>query len=237
MPPIPTLHQPEGNSNVAERHIQEKPAPYVDRMTASPDTEVIEGHSASRADGDASNLQSRDSPEPHQTDMEGHYVGPSSGVSFLLRIQKRLHENIAFPLNTPIFSFGDAPLPKSDPSFLFLPSKDEAKDLCSRYFDFAFPTHRFLHQQQVECWLDEFYNRLQESHSPGPGEREIRALLLMIFAQASEYHTRSGGRLEDSRTRSVTSAMRFLYLGFASTALTPHHHTTARSTLVRRSTI
>ncbi|KAE8359476.1 fungal-specific transcription factor domain-containing protein [Aspergillus caelatus] len=203
VPPIPTLHQPKGNNNVADRHIQEKPAPDVDRMPASPDTEVIEGHSASRVDGDASNLQSRDSPEPHQTDMEGHYVGPSSGVSFLLRIQKRLHESIAFPLNTPIFSFGDAPLPKSDPSFLLLPSKNEAKELCNRYFDFAFPTHRFLHQQQVECWLDEFYNRLQEPHSPGPGEREIRALLLMVFAQASQYKPETGGKLEDSRMSAV----------------------------------
>ncbi|KAE8138932.1 fungal-specific transcription factor domain-containing protein [Aspergillus pseudotamarii] len=201
VPPIPALHQPNGNSNVAERHIQERPGPNVDRMPASPDTEVIEGHSASRIDGDVSNLQSRDSPEPHQTDMEGHYVGPSSGVSFMLRIQKRLHESITFPLNTPIFSFGDAPLPKSDPSFLLLPSKNEAKELCNRYFDFAFPTHRFLHQQQVECWLDEFYNRLQEPHSLGPGEREIRALLLMVFAQASQYKPESGDKLEDTRMR------------------------------------
>ncbi|GMG47916.1 unnamed protein product [Aspergillus oryzae var. brunneus] len=160
-------------------------------MPASPDTEVIEGHSSSRVDGDASNLPSRDSPEPHQTDMEGHYVGPSSGVSFLLRIQKRLHESISFPLNTPIFSFGDAPLPKSDPSFLLLPSKNEAKELVHRYFDFAFPTHRFLHQQQVESWLEEFYNCLRVPHSLGPGDREIRALLLMVFAQASQYQPES----------------------------------------------
>ncbi|OGM47149.1 Zn(II)2Cys6 transcription factor [Aspergillus bombycis] len=172
-------------------------------MPASPDTEVIEGPSSSRVDGDASNLPSRDSPEPHQTDMEGHYVGPSSGVSFLLRIQKRLHESIAFPLNTPIFSFGDAPLPESDPSFLLLPSKNEAKELVNRYFDFAFPTHRFLYQPQVECWLDELYKRLLEPHSLGPGERTIRALLLMVFAQASQYKPESGNNLEDSRMRSV----------------------------------
>ncbi|KAE8315071.1 fungal-specific transcription factor domain-containing protein [Aspergillus transmontanensis] len=203
LPPIPTLQKPTGNGNVAEHHIQQKSAPDVDRMPTSPDTEVIEGHSSSRADGDASNLPSRDSPEPHQTDMEGHYVGPSSGVSFLLRIQKRLHESIAFPLNTPIFSFGDAPLPKSDPSFLLLPSKNEAKELVNRYFDFAFPTHRFLHQQQVESWLEEFYNRLRVPHSLGPGDREIRALLLMVFAQASQYQPESSSNLEDSHMSAV----------------------------------
>ncbi|KAB8224364.1 fungal-specific transcription factor domain-containing protein [Aspergillus novoparasiticus] len=205
LPPIPTLQKPTGNDNVAGHHIQQKSAPDVDRMPAFPDTEVIEGHSSSRVDGDASNLPSRDSPEPHQTDMEGHYVGPSSGVSFLLRIQKRLHESIAFPLNTPIFSFGDAPLPKSDPSFLLLPSKNEAKELVNRYFDFAFPTHRFLHQQQVEFWLEEFYNRLRVPHSLGPGDREIRALLLMVFAQASQYQPESSSNLEDSHMRSYDS--------------------------------
>ncbi|KAB8242796.1 fungal-specific transcription factor domain-containing protein [Aspergillus flavus] len=205
LPPIPTLQKPTGNDNVAEHHIQQKSAPDIDRMPASPDTEVIEGHSSSRVDGDASNLPSRDSPEPHQTDMEGHYVGPSSGVSFLLRIQKRLHECISFPLNTPIFSFGDAPLPKSDPSFLLLPSKNEAKELVHRYFDFAFPTHRFLHQQQVESWLEEFYNCLRVPHSLGPGDREIRALLLMVFAQASQYQPESSSNLEDSHMRSYGS--------------------------------
>lgn len=214
LPPIPTLQKPTGNDNVAEHHIQQKSAPDIDRMPASPDTEVIEGHSSSRVDGDASNLPSRDSPEPHQTDMEGHYVGPSSGVSFLLRIQKRLHECISFPLNTPIFSFGDAPLPKSDPSFLLLPSKNEAKELVHRYFDFAFPTHRFLHQQQVESWLEEFYNCLRVPHSLGPGDREIRALLLMVFAQASQYQPESSSNLEDSHMRSVTSPVFFLCPAF-----------------------
>ncbi|KNG91227.1 hypothetical protein ANOM_000297 [Aspergillus nomiae NRRL 13137] len=189
-------------------------------MPTSPDAEVIEGHSLSRVDGDASNLPSRDSPEPHQTDMEGHYVGPSSGVSFLLRIQKRLHENIAFPLNTPIFSFGDAPLPKSDPSFLLLPSKNDARELVNRYFDFAFPTHRFLYQPQVECWLDELYNHLLEPHPLGPGERTIRALLLMVFAQASQYKPESGNNLEDSRMSAV-------YFGAA------EHHLTAETGPIR----
>ncbi|KAE8378035.1 fungal-specific transcription factor domain-containing protein [Aspergillus bertholletiae] len=170
LPPIPTL-QPTGNGVAAEDQIQQRSTPDAGQIPVSPGTEVIETQASSRLDGEASNLPSRDSPEPHQTDMEGHFVGPSSGVSFLLRIQKRLHESIAFPLNTPIFSFGDAPLPKLDPSFLLLPSKNEAKELVQRYFDFAFPTHRFLHQQQVECWLDEF-TTVWRSHSLSGLENE-----------------------------------------------------------------
>jgi galactonate dehydratase len=138
---------------------------------------------------------SGNSPEPHQTDMEGHYVGPASGVSFLIRVQKRLHENISFPRTTPIFSFGDAPLPKYDPSFLVIPPKDEAKALLDRYFDFAFPTHRFLHQPQAESWLEDFYRDPGVAQSPKPGAMAIRALLLMIFAHGKQCLPKSDSSL------------------------------------------
>lgn len=148
---------------------------------------------------------SRNSPEPHQTDMEGHYVGPSSGVSFLIRVQKRLHQNIAFSPNTTIFSFGDAPLPKYDASFLVLPTKEEAKALVNRYFDFGFPTHRFLHQQQTEGWLENLYGGLQDPQGVGPGAREVRAVLLMVFLQAKQYLPKT----ESALGASVNSAVYF----------------------------
>ncbi|CAG8103624.1 unnamed protein product [Penicillium olsonii] len=128
---------------------------------------------------------SRTSPERDQTDLEGHYVGPSSGVSFLLRVQKRIHENVAVFSNGPIFNFGDAALPRHDPHFLVLPPKDEAKVLVHRYFDFAFPTHRFLHQPTVEAWLEAFYSGVH-----GPEiimSQAIKALLLMVMAQGKQY--------------------------------------------------
>ena len=53
--------------------------------------------------------QQQQTPEPPQEDLQGHYIGPASGVSFLLRVQKRLHQAISFsvPSNS-IFTFGDA---------------------------------------------------------------------------------------------------------------------------------
>ncbi|KAF7588877.1 hypothetical protein BBP40_005062 [Aspergillus hancockii] len=192
VPPIPPLHQPPKESNVVAQRIGQSPSPHRDPYPPSPEVQTTVNHLLPQVDQDASNPPSRVSPEPHQIDMEGHYVGPSSGVSFLIRVQKRLNENIAFPLNNPIFSFGDAPLPKSEASLLVLPSKSEASALVRRYFDFAFPTHRFLHQQQVENWLENLYDRLDEPHAPEPGEREIRALLLMVFAQATQYQSESG---------------------------------------------
>lgn len=67
------------------------------------------------------------SPEPPQTDLQGHYIGPASGVSFLLRMQKRLEQSISFSHDSSIFTFGDAPLhpPEFDPSFcIMLPRED-----------------------------------------------------------------------------------------------------------------
>lgn len=100
---------------------------------------------------------SRNSPEPSQTDLQGHYVGPSSGVSFLLRVQRKLHQKVSFSQDSSIFTFGDAPLPNFDPSFFLLPPKEDAAKLVARYFDFAVATHRFLHRPTVEGWFQEFY--------------------------------------------------------------------------------
>ena len=130
-------------------------------------------------------VSSRTSPERDQTDLEGHYVGPSSGVSFLLRVQKRIHENVAIFSNEPIFNFGDAPLPRHDPHFLVLPPKDEARVLVNRYFDFAFPTHRFLHQASVEIWLESFYSDVHGSDETL--SQAVKALLLMVMAQGKQY--------------------------------------------------
>jgi len=129
---------------------------------------------------------SRNSPEPSQTDRQGHYVGPSSGVSFLLRVQKKLHQKVSFSPSSSIFTFGDAPLPEFDQSFFVLPPKSEAQKLVARYFEFAIATHRFLHRPTIEAWLEEFYDNLGVlKHKDGVKEKT--ALLFMVFAQAKDY--------------------------------------------------
>lgn len=79
--------------------------------------------------------QSRTSPEPAQaqTDSQGHYVGSSSGVSFLIRIQKRLHQNTPTSQDSSIFAWGDSPLADFDPTFFVLPPKPDAQRLVERY--------------------------------------------------------------------------------------------------------
>jgi hypothetical protein len=131
---------------------------------------------------------SRTSPEPLQTDQQGHYVGSASAVSFLLRIQKRLHQHQHHSVshNSSIFTFGDAPLPDCDPSFFVLPPKADAQRLVERYFDFAAPTHRFLHRPTVEKLLDEFYETQGEMRCKEEAPART-AVLLIVFAQAQAY--------------------------------------------------
>jgi hypothetical protein len=142
---------------------------------------------------------SRNSPEPSQTDLQGHYVGPSSGVSFLIRAQKRLHQIVSLPSSSSIFTFGDSALPEIDSSFFVLPLKSVASALVARYFDFGAPTHRFLHRPTVEGWLEEFYENLGVLRQK-EGEREKKALIFMVFAQAKEYMPAQNGKPDvDSR--------------------------------------
>ncbi|RPB07429.1 hypothetical protein P167DRAFT_529996 [Morchella conica CCBAS932] len=126
---------------------------------------------------------SRNSPEPFHTDRQGQYVGSSSGVSFLLRVQKRLHLINSPASNSAIFPSGDG-LPSShDAASFILPPKQDAVELLEVYFNYAMPTYRFLHRPTVEAWLDEFYENFEE----GGCEREKTAILLLIWAQAKKY--------------------------------------------------
>lgn len=131
---------------------------------------------------------SRNSPEPSQTDLQGHYIGPASGVSFLLRVQKRLVQAISFSHSSSIFTFGDAPLhpPEFDPSFCMMLPRDDAQRLVDRYFDFAMPTYRFLHRPTIQGWFKEFYDTLGLMHDQQSAPAKV-ALLFMIFAQGRVY--------------------------------------------------
>ncbi|KAI1390440.1 fungal-specific transcription factor domain-containing protein [Hypoxylon trugodes] len=206
----PTLHQQESTlSSMAEAnalgddesrgsHDQEDEASQVSPQSriqgnlvhtaAVPETTLpeIQVHPDVRDAG----RSSRNSPEPAQTDQEGHYVGPASGVSFLSRALKKLHEtshSVSTGQQTSVFNFADAPVPQYDPYFLILPSQVEAEALIRRYFDFASPTHRYLHQPTVEGWCEEFYNSIQNPGPLAPGAHEIRAIILAVLAVAKQY--------------------------------------------------
>ncbi|KAF2098089.1 hypothetical protein NA57DRAFT_66538 [Rhizodiscina lignyota] len=148
---------------------------------------------------------SGNSPEPLQSDQQGHFVGPASGASFLLRIQRNLlRQQSSISSESSIFTFGDLPLPEFDPSFVILPNKSDAEALVARYFEFASATHRFLHRPTVEQWLQELYTDGAMRHKPSARSRT--ALLFMVFAQARVYQKPSLSDEIDSGARLFSAA-------------------------------
>ncbi|KAI0530373.1 transcriptional regulatory protein GAL4 [Xylaria digitata] len=148
---------------------------------------------SSRANDSNSNIgplpiSLQSSPEPSCDDTQGQYIGPTSGVSFLLRVQKRLHQAISKSQASTIFTFGDAPLQTPDfmPSFCMMLPRDDAQRLLDRYFDFAMPTYRFLHRPQVQNLFNEFYDTLGAMRDADSAPANT-ALLFMVFAQARVY--------------------------------------------------
>lgn len=127
---------------------------------------------------------SRASLEPGESDSQGRFVGASSGLSLLMRLQRRLRQEVGNQAETSIFTLGDPVLPDFDESLFSWPSRVEADLLCVTYFDLSSPTYRFLHRPTVETWLREFYDqgRISEPYSHGKA-----AVLLSMFAQASGY--------------------------------------------------
>lgn len=131
------------------------------------------------------NTVSRESPEPVQTDLDGQYIGPASGISFLLRARRRLQQQPTTG-TTSIFTFDDAPLPKLGPHFRVTLSKLEMTKLVQRYFDFVSAVDRFLYRPAVQGWLEAFHEN--DGHLGNEADDHARlALLYMIFAKAQDH--------------------------------------------------
>ncbi|GAA91631.1 fungal specific transcription factor domain protein [Aspergillus luchuensis IFO 4308] len=151
----------------------------------------------------------RNSPDPAVTDFEGNYLGPASGVSFLNRVWRRLHqderhaipdslENESSPRNTSVFMFGDKPYSDYRQVTFSLPPFDKARELVNIYFDFSMVTYRFLHRGIVEEWLCQVYLNNVSSANPPTGPMVVRtAIILMIFAVGTLYEEQKPERPVD----------------------------------------
>ncbi|KAH7395613.1 fungal-specific transcription factor domain-containing protein [Cadophora sp. MPI-SDFR-AT-0126] len=128
--------------------------------------------------------------------LENDYIGPTSGIAFLARSQRRFQQdfiesrssNVEQSSQTSIFSYGDGWFPNQQADFAF-PSRDEAKYLLQQYFDFAMPTYRFLHRETVETWLDNIYDTMENDDNEVPPVSQARkALIILILATAKLYN-------------------------------------------------
>jgi hypothetical protein len=152
---------------------------------------------------------SRSSQEPEETRLDGHYIGPTSGIAFLHRAQSRFKQDFAATISTSVngrnssqssvFSFGDGYYPNYAASDLAFPSRREAKHLVDRYFDFAMPTYRFLHRATVESWLGRICDENESEAIDGPPLSNAKvALVLLTLATATLYEEDATGSMNDS---------------------------------------
>ncbi|RAH48996.1 uncharacterized protein BO95DRAFT_460442 [Aspergillus brunneoviolaceus CBS 621.78] len=145
------------------------------------------------------NISQRNSPDPAVTDLEGNYLGPASGLSFLNRVWRRLHqdEKRAVPdalqnespsKNTSVFKFGDKPYAAHRDVGSTLPPYEKARELVNTYFDLSMVTYRFLHRGSVDQWLQQVYECNHSVSNPPTGRMVARiAIIFMIFAVGTLY--------------------------------------------------
>jgi hypothetical protein len=150
----------------------------------------------------------RSSPGRDAANVEGQYIGPTSGLAFLHRAKGRLRQDFSSSsrnaVDTPrasssIFMFGDKPYPNYSDSNLVLPSRQQAREHVKRYFEFAIPTYRFLHQRTIEVWLEKF---VDENETTGNGAKALNdgkaAVVLMVLATSMLYHVDDTAAFHDT---------------------------------------
>lgn len=180
------------NSSLWPQESTRPPTVTTDRHNgASDDLNASNGFAATSGLVTSEASPSQSSPHSTRAGLHGMYLGPASGVSFLVRVQKRLDQAISFSHPGSIFTFGDAPLPfvDSDPSFCMMLPREDAQRLLDRFFDFAMPTFRFLHRPTIETWFAEFYSTLGQMHDPHSAPAKV-ALILMVLAHGRMYMPR-----------------------------------------------
>jgi len=109
----------------------------------------------------------------------------STSASLYERTQNNLNKR-AFSQENPVSAYGDPPLQEFDTSFLFLPSKDKAHALVTKYFDVVSATNRILHRPTVETWTCELFSDTR-SIQTGSEKNSQRAVVLMVFALMHRY--------------------------------------------------
>jgi hypothetical protein len=133
--------------------------------------------------------------EPSVVDLQGHYVGPASGVALFQRMKKRLHQGDNGP---PTFTFGDIPLPEFDPTFNVMVSREETTQLLEKYFEFTVPVDRFLLRPTLDAWLTEFHETMGAMNSSQNAPAR-RAILWMVFAMAQEHMSPDLSAADDAK--------------------------------------
>ncbi|KAL5000030.1 fungal-specific transcription factor domain-containing protein [Aspergillus recurvatus] len=100
-----------------------------------------------------------------------------------------------------IFHFGDRIAPEVQPGDFEWPDRAEAESLTRRYFEFACPTYRTLHQPTIEGAICELYGESTQfdGRCSVPGQSSAsHAVILMVFSTATMFRSDANGRITDA---------------------------------------
>ncbi|RDW81352.1 putative Zn(II)2Cys6 transcription factor [Aspergillus mulundensis] len=146
-------------------------------------------------------------------DVADQYWGPTSAHSFLGWAVRDLpatpsnnvvangRETEHVPKES-IFHFGDRIAPEVQLADFQWPDREEAEALTRRYFDFACPTYRTLHQPTIEGAIRQLYGESTryDGHI-SPESAASHAVLLMVFSTATMFRSNADGRMSDADDR------------------------------------
>lgn len=146
--------------------------------------------------------------------VAGQYWGPTSAHSFLGRVVQDLEPDSSRSVAqnreptqssaVSIFSFGDRIVPEVRLADFRWPSRVVADRLVVRYFEFAAPTYRILHQPTVGALVNQLYRDEPPDESGSGGnvlDSAPRAILLMVFTTANMFQADEDGRIRDADER------------------------------------
>ncbi|KAL4986143.1 fungal-specific transcription factor domain-containing protein [Aspergillus falconensis] len=100
-----------------------------------------------------------------------------------------------------IFHFGDRIAPEVQLGDFKWPDRAEAEGLTRRYFEFACPTYRTLHQPTIEGAISELYGESTQfdGRRSVPGQSSAsHAVILMVFSTATMFRSGANGRITDA---------------------------------------
>ncbi|KAL2814278.1 fungal-specific transcription factor domain-containing protein [Aspergillus granulosus] len=158
----------------------------------------------------------------HSTDVADQYWGPTSAHSFLGWAVRDLPPTPSNAVTTAqesaraskasIFHFGDRVAPEVQLADFEWPDRMTAESLTRRYFDFACPTYRTLHQPTIEGMVHELYggSTYYDGHDCSNGESTAAyAILLMVFSTATMFQPGGDGRMRDADEEGWVTSERY----------------------------
>lgn len=172
----------------------------IDRGSAR--TVPVSAHdfSPDATDHDVVPFSARLTPELDAT-IDGQYLGPSSAQSFLGKaLQRHEREAMQHPVTsrethveteTSTLSFGDAKVKQPDIAKFAWPEHRTATMLLERFFEFASPTYRYMHEPSMQDWLERIYNKAGVPIA-------TQACILLIFASACVFTVDRYGDIVDA---------------------------------------